>query len=175
MRNAWIALSTSAHRALKTRMETADDEYTGAVKERAFGIFRRLIGGRRHGLQVQNMFRRATHAGKNWRLWSITIDTKREAQDLQWLLDNYGNLVRVMGVWKMNGLQAGQRLDEDGNVTGTPRYPINQTMLLKFMPTIKEHGITDPDSLDAPTVSESEPTTIADINLLSGQQPRNFD
>ena len=84
---------------------------------------------------------------------------------LDYLEEQWPGHFIVAGAWnKDTGLQAGTAMDDEGNITGTPVYPIPTNALLQMMP----------DVWDEATEQFNPATELSDVILLMGQAPRRF-
>ena len=159
--NVWFVLTQQAKDTLRPLLD--DEDYSGphltAVK-----IFRKMI----EYATVEKMFKTPTIQGKVWHLFSVTFndlngDAKQKAQDaFDHLTANYANNFSVVGAWKWDGSQV-----MDNTVSpAVPRYPINQTQLLKFMPDVWSEATSPGQYVPA--------TQLTDVNLIQGQANRDF-
>lgn len=149
--NILIAISNTARTTLKPLMD--DPEYNGEHL-RAVQIFRRMA----HRSRNEDRWNKPTIASKKRHLYSISLpsNTKNAKDSIDYLLAEYPGNVDIMGVWWWDGRQLGTSYDEEGKITGTPTYPVNEAQLLKFMP--------DVDGLPA--------TVLTDVNLEQDMSPR---
>lgn len=155
--NILIALSSSAKTAVNQRLHwdtERDGEYTGPVSLTEYRIFKRMA----HHAQTGSMWLSPTFAGKTWTLYSLNFDnpSKNLQNALDFLANNRANLFRILGAFRWDsGLQVGLSYDENGDVQGTPTYPV-PSQLLQFMPDVE----------GAPA------TVLAQVNKVQGQSDR---
>ena len=130
---------------------------------------------------VQRLFREFTAGGKTYKLFSLYLNNSQAAQDLfDKLQTNFPQDFAIVGVWHMDGRQAGTQWELDGegvptgNVTGTPAYPIH-AQAYRFMPDIVEY---DENGDVVSTTPASSNADLRDINILQAdfgmQAPRRF-
>jgi hypothetical protein len=167
--NIWIALRNGAHIAIKERVqwdEDRDGPYAGPVPNWVGRMFETIADR----ATVEKLFRRDRvwfsqgAVWRDWDLWSLNFDESRE--NLQLLGEKladlelaYPSMVRVVGAWWWDGRQVGTRFDANGDVVGTPTYPLD-ARLIEFMPDLDDQG--------------TRPTEMGDVNLVFGQSPRRF-
>lgn len=173
--NLWLAVRADAQALIVTRLnwdEEIDGVYSGPVTDRQAKLFR-LMADR---ATVQNIFRVDADT-QDWIPWNIYFNFKKDVllkikAEIDDLVANEPNRVRIGGAWHFDGRQVGTQFtrDADGNitgVTGTPTYPLH-TRLLEFMPDI----VTWDE--DGNEISRVRPTSLTDVNLLQGQKERRF-
>lgn len=152
--NVWIAVRDDAQAAIATRLawdEDAQGEYAGPVTDRTARLFRKMFDR----ATVQNLFKAAAIAGRDYSLWSVYFDESANVlQKIQDELDAvasaYPNHIVIAGAWDMDGGQVGGY---------TPH-----ARLIDFMP----------DERDADGEIIGPAQQVTDVNLLQGQQPRDF-
>ena len=117
---------------------------------------------------VGGLFKTFTAGGKTYKLFSLYLDDGKSAKDLfDKLAANFPQDFAIVGVWKTDtGLQVGTSYDEEGNIVGTPTYPIH-AQAWRFMP---DTYIGDPP-VAVPATSNSD---LRDVNLVDDQKPRMF-
>ena len=117
---------------------------------------------------IDRMMKRKTLGGNEWRLYSVYIDpsSSSKTQIQNWIASNSSQVI-IAGAWKWNGLQVGTSRDEEGDIVGTPLYPVD-ARLIQFMP--------DDVTYDSEGVEASRTNAIAlkDVNLIAGQAHRIF-
>lgn len=160
--NVWIALRDDAQASIHERVtwdEETQGNYTGPVTDREFKLFSKIAT-----TGVQKFWRVDTDTGRQWTVWSLNFSENLAfvAAEINQLLIDRPNVIRVVGAWWFDGRQVGTQweLDGDGNrtgnTTGTPTYPIH-SRILNFMPVGHPAGGVHPDP-----------------NRMMGQQPRRF-
>jgi hypothetical protein len=159
MINLWIALRDDAEAELATWVEdlTADQSM---VKDSILS---------HPDLQhIASSTKRMTDGANTWGMYSMyTSGSPTALGNIAKWLGLYAGKAFVCGAWHMGGLQLGTALDEDGNLIGSPLYPIDPR-LVEFMPddvTYNEDGAE---------LSRTPATEPKQLNLMAGQKPRNF-
>ena len=164
--NLWLGMRKTASEVVKTRLNWDDStEYTGPITDREYKLFKLMADQE----VVEGRFKVAIIGGNQWVLWTIgfekPLNVLQKVQDeIDALLLKYPTQVYVGGAWFWDGRQVGTQFDAEGNLTGTPTYPI-PAQLLKFMPDVWNGD-------DPPTYSTA--TVLADEHLSLGQSPRDF-
>lgn len=164
--NIFIALSASAKNAVNERLHWVterDGEYTGNVTNQEYRIFKRMA----HHKQTGDMWLHPTFLGKTWTLYNLDFNNPSRTlqKALDFLADNRANLFRILGAFRWDaGLQVGLSYDENGDVQGTPTYPI-PAQLLSFMPDVED---------DSDPLVMIPATELAQVNKVQGQADRIF-
>ena len=139
--------------------------YNGPMDAKTFKILNRISAA---GFFLQR-FKQAAFGNKTYRIFNILTErgmAPLQVKDaLDYLEEQWPGHFIVAGAWnKDTGLQAGTAMDNEGNITGTPVYPIPTNALLQMMP----------DVWDEATEQFNPATELSDVILLMGQAPRRF-
>jgi len=161
--NVWIALSDAAQSIVITALrwdEESQGAYTGPLTRRQVRLFEYM----QDDAARRRVFSSATLAGTTYNLWSIDFDDSKETlqairDELDGLIAQYPNQIAVVGAWLMDGSQAGPE--------GNPVYPI-PNWLWRFMPPWRD------ENGDLTPAQPSSNADLTDVNLLFGQDPRDF-
>lgn len=156
--NVWLALSDTALTEYRVRKQAERDEveYNGPMQDREYKIFQSF----QDEAVVQRLFKSPTIQGTTYNLFSIYVDRTdaQAAQDaITYLTDTYPTQIIVLGVWREDGTQVNA-------------YPINANAW-RVMPDVVEYDENGDVLSTTPATSNAD---LRDINLLFGQQPRDF-
>jgi len=116
--NVWLALRTTAQNAIMERLnwdEEAQGPYTGPVSNRDAKVFRYMSDQ----ANKQRMFKTATIAGGQYKLWSLDFDEDLQLvkQEIDRLVDENPTQMRVVGAWWWDdGRQVGTQLVWDTRI-----------------------------------------------------------
>ena len=165
MINAWVVIGPSMMNAYRARRaaEDAGQDYSGPMDDTTWQILNDMSDIE----TVQAFYRTKTVNGNNpFTLFTMNFQSEDEAVEaIDYLDANWpGKQIEVQGVWHFDGRQV-TGIDE------LPRYPIPSDAYQLMPPVIVYDENGD-------IVSETPPASNADlrdINLLSGQSPRDFN
>jgi len=164
MFNIWLGVSATAKAEYKDRRDNPET-YSGSMDDQTFNILSRIHDSD----NVEKFFKNPT-VGAHVRTMFSTYPQTNVQESLDYLEAQWPGHFVVAGAWHWDGRQIGtQWVDEEDHslgTTGTPTYPINESVLLQFMPDVWNGD-------DPPTYSA--PTELTDVNLLMGQAKRWFD
>jgi len=164
MINAWIALRGDVYPFIQASLNVG--EPISPVKEREYKIFKAM----HDRVVVQNMFKIPTIGGNAYYAYSIYFKSNVASvakTELDYLATEYPSQFFILGAWMKDGRQAG--IKKDG--AGTPIYPIHANAW-RIMPDVIVH---DEDGTVVSTTPATSNADLRDINLLAGQEPRNFN
>lgn len=175
--NVWLAMSQQALDQYRAK-RTQGDEYSGPMDDLTYKILDKMSDTD----VVQGMFKKPTIGGKTYHLFSLYLSgSARVAQALDYITEKWPGHIIALGVWWMDGRQAGTEFTysdpdpETGEVvvtgvTGTPVYPI-PAAAWRIMPDTVTYDAEGVELNRTPATSNAD---LRDINLLSGQAPRQF-
>lgn len=186
--NLWLAFSVASMTEYALKASQGED-YTGTMDDQTFDAISTALDTDR--ATVRGLFKPAVLDGVTFILSSMYFEITAENQDaLSHALSTYPDHIRAIGVWHMDGRQAGTEFtysepDEDGTVvtagaSGVPTYPIPDDAYL-FMPDVITYGVENPDDppserrrvVDSVSVASSI-ADLRDVNLVGDQEPRRF-
>lgn len=149
--NVFIAVREDAQALIVERLQwdtESQGEYSGLVTDRQAKLFALM----QDQTNRQELYRIDVDAGRSWWLWTVDFDfpgdiLQKVKAEIDQLIIDYPNHIRVGGAWHWS----------DGRqVTG---YPLH-SRLIEFMPDIDDIG--------------TRPLTLSDVNLMQGQEERQF-
>ena len=176
--NAWLSAEQAVLDEFRRRrdIENAGGTYTyptdGPMDDESYRIFNEAKGD---NVVVERLFNVVQNAGKTFKLFSYNTTDTSFKTDIDYLESRWGNDVECQGSWWYDsGIQGGMQPPVDPDVdptpTGSPFYPIRNNLYL-FMPDIVVYDENGNEISRTPATSNAD---LRDINLLGGQQPRDF-
>ena len=164
--NMWVLVANdliSEYKAYLSDPENYDGNLTDAVIE--------ALSVNHDGMTVSQLFNQVQKNGKAYSLFSIYPDADRVTPEAVTAMQTaLGDNFEILGVWTMTGMQFGTSIDEEDTLVGTPTYPIPADAYL-VMPDIVQHDMDGNEVSRIPATSNAD---LRDLNLLSGQAPRQF-
>lgn len=176
--NLWIALKdtevTNDYKALKASKREGGKAFTGTMTERT----EKVLDEMKDAAVVERMFKKPRVGGASYTMRSIYLNTKKYGAkaiqtEINELLKAYPTGFFVVGAWSV-------RRDSDGNGLGdcaplqqlfpSIKYNIHPGAW-RLMPDVVEY---DENGTELSRVAATNNSDLRDINLLSGQLPRDF-
>lgn len=157
MINLWLALREDAVTAIAGWANLTPDQQ----------LIREAVESHPDTEHISVSTKRDTFGGKQWELFSIYADDITAFMVAVEALFPTPNNALVLGAWQWDGLQLGTSRDDNGDVIGEPLYPPHPRTK-NFMPDKVSY---DADEVETGRTAATGPKQV---NLMAGQEPRNF-